>query len=325
MSFSALTIAVMLAYALGCLVYVYRWRGTTRYATLKQYLRKSWPIFAPLNCLLYMATLRSARRPLLDSDYLRNIPVLRDNWRTIRDEAFALQSINAFEAARAPGSVGYYDLGFRTFYKRGWSKFYLKWYGTEHRSAMRLCPKTMALLAQVPEVRGAMFTILPPGAQLSLHADPLACSLRYHLGLSTPNSDACHIVVDGSRRAWQDGQDFVFDETYPHYAQNNTDTARLILLCDVERPMNALGRMFNRFYSIFARGTVVPNTPEDVRGPFSAIFASLAPLQERAQRLRAQRRWLYNICKFLLNISLLVVLILILLAVLRVLEVALLG
>jgi len=48
MSFSALTIAVMLAYALGCLVYVYRWRGTTRYATLKQYLRKSWPIFARL-------------------------------------------------------------------------------------------------------------------------------------------------------------------------------------------------------------------------------------------------------------------------------------
>lgn len=268
MNFSTVTIAVILAYALGALLYVYRYRGTTRYATLKQYLRKSWPIFAPLNCLLYMATHGSARRPVFDSGYLKNISVLRDNWRTIRDEAFALQSINAFEAARAPGSVGYYDLGFRTFYKRGWSKFYLKWYGTEHRSAMRLCPKTMALLAQVPEVRGAMFSILPAGAQLSLHADPLACSLRYHLGLSTPNSDECHIV---------------------------------------------------------ARWTVVPNTPEDRRGPFSAIFASLAPLQERAQRLRAQRRWLYNICKLSLNITLLVVLTLILLAVLRFLEVALLG
>lgn len=325
MSFSTVTIAVILAYAMGSLLYVYRYRGTTRYATLKQYLRKSWPIFAPLNCLLYMATHGSARRPVFDSGYLKNISVLRDNWRTIRDEAFALQSINAFEAARAPGSVGYYDLGFRTFYKRGWSKFYLKWYGTEHRSAMRLCPKTMALLAQVPEVRGAMFSILPAGAQLSLHADPLACSLRYHLGLSTPNSDECHIVVDGHRCAWRDGQDFVFDETYPHYAQNNTDTSRFILLCDVERPMNLLGRMFNAFYSIVARGTVVPNTPEDRRGPFSAIFASLAPLQERAQRLRAQRRWLYNICKLSLNITLLVVLTLILLAVLRFLEVALLG
>lgn len=320
MSFSTLTTAVIVAYTLGSLVYVYRWRGTTRYVTLKQYLRKSWPIFAPLNCLLYMATHGSARKPVLDSGYLKNISALRDNWRTIRDEAFALQSINAFDAARAPGSVGYYDIGFRTFYKRGWSKFYLKWYGTEHRSAMRLCPKTMALLAQVPQVRGAMFAILPSGAQLTLHADPLACSLRYHLGLSTPNSEECHIVVDDARLVWRDGQDFVFDETYPHYAQNKADTSRLILLCDVERPMNLPGRIFNGFYSIVAKSTVVPNTPEDARGLFSAIFAALAPLQERAQRLRARRRWLYNICKFSLNMTLFAVLSLILSAVVLSLE-----
>jgi beta-hydroxylase len=143
--------------------------------------------------------------------------------------------------------------------------------------------------------------------------------------LSTPNCDECHIVVDGTRCSWRDGQDFVFDETYPHYAQNNTETSRLILLCDVERPMNPLGRMFNGFYSIVASGTLVPNTPEDRRGPVSALFAVLAPLQERAQRLRAQRRWLYKICKFSLNITLLAVLILILLAVVHALEEVLLG
>lgn len=100
MRFSTLTTAVIVAYALGSLAYVYRWRGRTRYATLKQYLRKSWPVFAPLNCLLYMATHRWARRPALDSNYLKNISVLKDNWQTIRDEALALQSIDAFEAAR---------------------------------------------------------------------------------------------------------------------------------------------------------------------------------------------------------------------------------
>lgn len=113
--------------------------------------------------------------------------------------------------------------------------------------------------------------------------------------------------------------------SYPHYAQNNTDRSRLILLCDVERPMNLLGRMFNRFYCMVASGTLVPNTPEDKRGPVSALFAALAPLQERAQRLRAQRRWLYNICKFSLNITLLVVVVLILPAVLLALEAVLLG
>lgn len=325
MSFITMIVAVMVAYAAGCLLYVYRWRGKTRYVTLKQYLRKSWPIFAPLNCLLYLATRSAARRPVLDSGYLKNISVLRGNWRAICDEALSLQSIDAFEAARAPGSVGYYDVGFRTFYKRGWSKFYLKWYGTEHRSAMRLCPRTLALLRQVPEIRGAMFAMLPPGAQLTLHADPLACSLRYHLGLSTPNADECHIVVDGIRCVWRDGEDFVFDETYPHHAENNTDMNRLILLCDVERPMNLPGRMFNSLYSILASAALVPNTTEDRRGPFSAMFAALAPLQEKAQRLRAQRRGLYNVCKFSLNIALLIALVLIPLSVLLSLKAALFG
>jgi beta-hydroxylase len=322
---SGLTIAVLMAYAAGCLLYVYRWRGQTRYATLKQFLRKSWPIFAPLNCVLYMTTRDFARKPVLDSSYLKNISVLKEHWRTIRDEGLALQSIDAFEAARAPGSVGYYDIGFRTFYKRGWSKFYLKWYGTNHRSAIRLCPHTMSLLERVPEVRGAMFAVLPAGSELTIHADPLACSLRYHLGLSTPNSAACHIIVDGIRCIWQDGQDFVFDETYPHLAHNDTETSRLILLCEVQRPMNLLGRTFNWFYSIIARGTLVPNTPEDRRGVVSALFAALAPLQEKAQRLRASRRSLYTLCKVSLNMTLLAILILMLFGVLRAFEAVLLA
>lgn len=320
MNFSTLATALLVAYGLGSVVYVYRYRGTTRYTTLKQYLRKSWPIFAPLNCVLYMTTRRSARKSVLPADYLKNISVLRENWQAIREEALTLQSTNAFEAVRAPGSVGYYDVGFRTFYKRGWSKFYLKWYGTRHRSALRLCPKTSALLEEVPGIRGAMFSMLPPGSELTIHSDPLACSLRYHLGLSTPNSDDCYIVVDGKRCVWHDGHDFVFDETYPHYAHNNTNTTRLILLCDVERPMNLLGRMFNSVYGILAKGTVVPNTPEDERGPVSALFATLAPMQARAQRLKAERRWLYKTLKITLNVSLLGVVVLIVMAILRAME-----
>ncbi len=29
----------------------------------------------------------------------------------------------------------------------------------------------------------------------------------------------------------------MFDETYIHYAENGTDQNRIILLCDIERPM----------------------------------------------------------------------------------------
>ncbi|TBU77312.1 aspartyl/asparaginyl beta-hydroxylase domain-containing protein [Phytopseudomonas daroniae] len=308
MNYSLLAIIAIAVYSTASIAYVYRWRGNVRYASLTQYLRKSWPILAPLNCMLYMTTRASARSAVLDAGYLQNIAILRDNWRTIRDEALALQAEGVFEATKAPGSAGYYDVGFRTFYKRGWSKFYLKWYGTTHRSSQRLCPRTLALLAQVPQVRGAMFSILPAGSELTMHSDPLGCSFRYHMGLSTPNSEHCHITVDGRQCVWHDGGDFVFDETYPHFARNDTGQARLILMCDVDRPMNVLGRLFNRGYRLIARGTVVPNTAEDARGVFSALFSALAPMQAWSLRLRAERRRTYKALKYLLNLTLLALL-----------------
>lgn len=112
---------------------------------------------------MYMGTKPWARRPVLDAGYLANIDFIRSNWTIIRDEALQLQSSGALEATKAPGSAGYYDVGFRTFYKRGWSKFYLTWYGRTHVSAKRLCPQTLALLERVPGIRGAMFAVLPPG------------------------------------------------------------------------------------------------------------------------------------------------------------------
>lgn len=323
MNLSVMAIMALMLYSAGCIAYVYRWRGHTRYATFNQYLRKSWPVFAPLNCMLYMATRASARKPVLDASYVKNISILRDNWQTIRDEAILLQSSSIFESIKTPGAAGYYDIGFRTFYKRGWSKFYLKWYGTIHQSAQRLCPKTVALLQQVPELRGAMFSLLPAGAALSLHSDPMACSLRYHLGLATPNTTDCNITIDGQTCSWYDGQDFIFDETYPHQAHNNTGMPRLILMCDVDRPMNLPGRVFNFCYRIIVKGTVVPNTTEDRRGLLTIVFASVAPLRARALQLRQQRRRTYTALKFSLNASILGVVIAMLFGMLHLIEVML--
>ena len=306
MGFSVAALAGILVYSALSVAYVYRWRGRTRYASFTQYFRKSWPIFAPLNCILYMTTRRAARGPVLTGEALPNLSILRDNWQIIRDEALAIRSDGAFEAAKAPGSPGAYDVGFRTFFKRGWSKFYLKWYGSTHRSAQRTCPRTVALLKQVPEVKGAMFTILPAGSELTLHADPLACSLRYHLGLQTPNSDQCLIDIDGVQMSWRDGKDFIFDETYPHRAHNGTASSRLILMCDVARPLNLFGRVFNAGYGLLAGGTLVPNTEEDRRGVFSAVFAAIAPIQTRTRELKRTNVGRYKLLKHTINAILLI-------------------
>ena len=305
MNLSIMIIIGLIVYSIAAMTYVYRWRGKARYESLSQYLRKSWPIFAPFNCVLYMTTRSFAKKPILDADFLENIEVLRANWTIIRDEAIALESSGVFEVIKTPGADGYYDVGFRTFYKRGWSKFYLKWYGTTHVSAQRLCPKTLALLNQVPAIRGAMFSLLPAGSELSLHADPIGSSFRYHLGLLTPNSENCQINIDGQTRTWFDGKDFVFDETYPHFAYNTANSARLILMCDVDRPMNLFGRIFNSAYRILVKGTVVPNTPEDKRGVYSAIFKFFAPFRQYSIQFREKHFKTYKILKFILNLTLL--------------------
>jgi len=147
------------------------------------------------------------------------------------------------------------DLAFASFYKRDWRRFYLKWYGDYLPSAQRLCPRTVELLRRTPSVHAAMFAVLAPKSHLVRHRDPFAGSVRYHLGLVTPNSDRCRIFVDGQPYVWHDGEDVVFDETYVHRAENKTDTWRIILFCDVERPLRyRAARTINRFAIHYVMG-----------------------------------------------------------------------
>lgn len=296
--------AAALAWLLA-MTYVYRFRGHARYDSLRQYLRKSWPVFALPNALLYLSTKRRARGPYVNVDTYRYLPVLSHHWQTIRDEALALQQEGGFDPARQEGTPASYDVGFRTFYKHGWSRYYLRWYGYTHASARSSCPRTLEILSRYPEIKGAMFAVLPPRSGLSPHADPLACSLRYHLGLATPNSASCFINVDGVESSWRDGEAFVFDETYLHFVKNDTDQPRLILMCDVVRPMHLPGRLLNAVYSILARAALTPNDARDRRGPASALFATLSPLLARAKLLRGHNRPAYNAVKWSINVTLL--------------------
>ena len=144
----------------------------------------------------------------------------------------------------------------------------MKWYGEPLASAHALCPNTVALLATIPQVKAAMFALLPPGAKLNPHRDPFAGSLRYHLGLITPNSDDCRIFVDGEEYSWRDGKDVLFDETFVHWAENRTDKTRVILFCDVERPLRtSVVRAINRVVSrVLGQATAAQNVSTEKVG-----------------------------------------------------------
>lgn len=303
-----ISIFLALVFCLGSLYYTYQFRGQERFKSWQEYLRKGWWIFTPLNCFLYIFSKKHAHGVILDTSKFRDLDEIRESWQIIREEALALKEGDYFEKIRDPESQSYYDIGFRTFYKYGWSKFYLTWYGHDLESAKRLCPRTLDLLSRAKCINGAMIASLPPGGKLTRHLDPMACSIRYHLGLATPNDNACFISIDGHIHSWRDGQDLMFDETYIHYAHNDTDKDRLILLCDIDRPLWGPGYLFNLAYKAFASLSVVPNLEGDKRGLGSRIFSSLNPFLQKSKQLKQVNPRLYRILKFCFNSVLLILL-----------------
>ncbi len=270
-------------------------RGRVRH-TLARQLRDHSTIMAPYNSLMYLFS-AVPPKPFVDVRALPELATLRENWQVMRDEAVALMGEGRIRAA-----TGHNDLGFNSFFKEGWKRFYLKWYGAPLPSARSLCPKTVALVEALPSVNAAMFALLPPGGKLNRHRDPFAGSLRYHLGLSTPNSDACRIFIDGEPYSWRDGQDVLFDETFIHSAENKTDTTRIILFCDVERPLRTRWMTaFNRWVSRrIIRASATQNVDTEQVGALNRIYALFGRGSDLLTRLKRKNRALFRLVKYAL-------------------------
>ncbi len=267
-------------------------RGRVRLPLGRQLFDHS-SLVSPLNLFMHLFSAVPARPYLPPADF-RELRALENNWETIRDEALNLLALQKIRAAEKND-----DAGFNSFFKTGWKRFYLKWYDASHPSAERLCPRTVALLRGMPCVKAAMFAELPPGGKLNIHRDPFAGSLRYHLGLATPNSDACFIEVDGQRYSWRDGQSVVFDETYLHWARNDTDSDRVILFCDIERPMRyrwaqALNRWLGRTLMTAASS---PNETGDQTGGINRLFRFVWHAGRYRRRFKAWNRTVYQLTK----------------------------
>jgi beta-hydroxylase len=126
-----------------------------------------------------------------------------------------------------------------------WTRLYLTWYNKVDPLGEKLCPKSSAIIKSLPNVKMAMFSVLKPGAKILPHTGPYRGCIRLHMGLITPNSDECFITLGGQTYSWRDGEVILLDDSYLHYVENNTDKYRVILLCDIIRPMNFLGTFVN--------------------------------------------------------------------------------
>ncbi|EKN3561411.1 TPA: lipid A hydroxylase LpxO [Yersinia enterocolitica] len=277
-----------------CVVYVH-FRGKVRYKFWRQ-LSDHSTFVSPINVFMYLFS-RVPGTPYLKQDLFPELGVLRDNWLKIREEGKALMEVQQIKV-----SDKYNDAGFNSFFKTGWKRFYLKWYEDSHPSAMTLCPHTTTLLKGLPSVKAAMFAELPDGSRLPRHRDPYAGSLRYHLGLITPNDDRCFIDVDGTTYSWRDGEGVLFDETYIHYAENQSGQDRLILFCDIERPMRYRWAQWVNHWlgrNLMSAATA-PNEEGDRTGGVNRAFKYIYAVRKVGKRLKAWNRRIYYLIKWLL-------------------------
>ena len=290
-----LVLLIVFALFVLCVLLVHL-RGRARLRFDRQLVDHS-AIFAPYNLLMYAFSAVPAR-PILDRRGFPQLDLLQANWQTIREEAMHL-----FDEGYIRAAEKHNDASFNSFFKQGWKRFYLKWYGEPLASAESLCPKTVELLRSIPSVKAAMFALLPPGSKLNPHRDPFAGSLRYHLGLITPNADNCRIIVDDQEHVWGDGKDVVFDETYVHWAENRTDQTRVILFADVERPLRTrfMNAINHRVGAFMGKITASPNTesPEEKTGFVNRMFALNQRGRDRNRAFKKKHPKLFRTAKYI--------------------------
>ena len=92
----------------------------------------------------------------------------------------------------------------------------------------------------------------------------------------------------------------MFDETYVHYARNDTDRDRVILFCDVERPMKwRWAQAVNRFVArnLLAAGAS-PNQDGDQTGGINRLFRYFYAVRLRGKALKQRRPAVYYAVKW---------------------------
>jgi aspartyl/asparaginyl beta-hydroxylase (cupin superfamily) len=121
-----------------------------------------------------------------------------------------------------------------------WTAIHLVRNGVTVEPNARHCPKTMELLASLPQPRipasapNAMFSLLAPNTQIPPHVGVSNARLVCHLPLVVP--DGCWFRVGAETRPWNVGEAFVFDDTIEHEAMNPTDELRVVFIFDVWHP-----------------------------------------------------------------------------------------
>ncbi len=171
--------------------------------------------------------------------------LLENNWKVIRNEC-----LGAIGNIQNMDNVGKKFIIEDNLFWEGWKTYLLRMFNRDHTENMAKCPELSKILKADSNITSAFFSIMEPGKKLSSHNGPFKGILRYHLALLVPPKESgnCFISVDNNVYEWVEGEGVLFDETYKHFVENETDYCRIILFIDVKRPFeNHLLSLTNDF------------------------------------------------------------------------------
>lgn len=207
--------------------------------------------------------------PFLEKDLFPFLADFEADWALIRDEAYGILK----HRDDIPGFEEISPDQYKIAQARKWKTFILYGFGDRLEKNCANTPITAALLARVPSIQTAWFSILAPGYHIPAHTGVTKGVVRAHLGLIIPaEREKCRIRVDREVRHWNPGEVLVLDDTYEHEVWNDTDQERVVLLFDFNRPMRWPGRALNSILMYMIKFTAFYLEPKKNVQDFEARF-----------------------------------------------------
>jgi beta-hydroxylase len=174
---------------------------------------------------------------------------LREHWRAIRDEALAAAALLP-QATPLPGHCAEIRPGARPAPAASS-------HGQLVEKGLERCPATAALVANIPGVDSACFSILAPGAHVPPQRGATKGLITCHLGLIVPRDGDARMRLDDRVLRWAEGETLVFDDTCDHEIWNDTSGTRIVLRIQFRRALRNPGRwLADRFLARIRRARI---------------------------------------------------------------------
>jgi aspartyl/asparaginyl beta-hydroxylase (cupin superfamily) len=170
---------------------------------------------------------------------------LEQGFEDIREEALRLYALQ--DALPTFHEVSPYQR--RISRGNDWKTAWLHGFGHDSAVAQELCPRTTKLLAAVPELQTALFSMLAPGTHIPRHRGVYKGLINYHLAIRVPkDADKCRMQVGDQQIVWRESRSYVFDDTNPHEVWNDTAEPRIVLMLQFHRPFRPPGLQLSRLF-----------------------------------------------------------------------------